>query len=142
MSNIKELDLYFLEEFINKQVYLNKDKNDIVTKLGNIDRVHNGNTFVITPNNKNFKKIIVYFEKDEIKFITIFAEFDFCFNDMVKKYGLYREHYSAYDDIYFYLFNEKNEIPYFIQCENETKYDAASMNKKDLIKKVKIIFKS
>lgn len=142
MSNIKELDLYFLEEFINKQVYLNKYKDDIVTKLGNIDRVHNGNTFVITPNNKNLKKIIVYSEKDEIKFITIFAEFDFCFNDMIKKYGLYREHYSAYDNIYLYLFNEKNEIPYFIECENYTKYNAVNINKKDVIKKVKIIFKS
>ncbi|MFN7676394.1 hypothetical protein [Flavobacterium sp.] len=142
MSNIKELDLFFLEEFINKQVCLNKDKNDIVTKLGNIDRVNNSNTYFLTPYNKSLKKIIVYLEKDEIKSITILAEFDFYFTDIVKKYGSYREYYSPHDDIYFYFFNEKNEIPYFIECENDTKYNAVNMNKKDLIKKVKIIFKS
>jgi hypothetical protein len=142
MDNTKQLDLFFLEDFIGKQVCLKNEKNDIVPKLGNIDKMNNNNTYFLTPHDKDLKKIIIYFEKDKIKSITILAEFDFYFIDIVKKYGSYREHYSPYDDTYFYFFNEKNEIPYFIECEHDTKYDIADISKKDLIKKVKIIFKN
>lgn len=142
MDNTKQLNLFFLEDFIGKQVCLKKGKNDIVLKLGNIDKINNNNTYFLTPHDKGLKKIIIYFEKDKTKSITILAEFDFYFIDIVKKYGSYREHYSHYDDTYFYFFNEKNEIPYFIEYEHDTKYDVTDMSKKDLIKKVKIIFKN
>ena len=141
MSYNKKIDLFFLQDFLNELVLSGKDKKYIIDKLGKIDRENGYNTYILTPTNLAFKRIVVYFEDNELKSITIFADFDFDFRELIKKYGSYREHYSRYDDIYLYYFNENNETPFFIESERNIKYEVIDGGKEDLIKKIKIIFK-
>lgn len=141
MNSTKKLDLFFLEEFINKQILNYRDSKDIILQLGTVDKVNIDNIYFLTPYNQNLNKIILCFEKEKLNFITILAEFDFNFLDLIKKYGIYREFYSHYDDTYFYFFNENNEIDYYVECDSTKSYKGFNFNKEIMIKKIKIIFK-
>lgn len=138
---MKQLDVCFLEKFINEQVCCNNDKNDIIEKLGKIKRAIRGNTYLLTPYDKNLENISLSFEMDKLESMTIYAKFDFCIPNFVEKYGLYREVFNNYDDVYIYFFNEKNESTYYIKFTSHSKYDLKSVNE-ETIKSIEIIFKN
>lgn len=141
MNNNKQIDLFFLEEFLNELILYRKDKKNIIIKLGKIDSKNEYNTYFLIPNNQYLKRIILCFEDIALKSITIFADFDFDFKALINRYGSYREHYSPYDDIYLYFFNENNDFPFYIECERSTRYDDNDIDK-NLIKKIKILLKN
>jgi hypothetical protein len=141
MNNKKEIDLFFLENFFNELIPHYRNKHYLINKVGDVDNENGYNTYFLTPYNKYFKKINLYFEESNLRSVTIFANFDFRFNDLVERYGQYREHYSYHDDLYLYFFNENNEIPYFIEYESKIRPEVEVIHKMDLISKIKIILK-
>lgn len=104
INEITEFKISTLDHVFNYLIDKRNTTDSLVAELGILTHKNEIGTIIIEPENDLFKTIVLSVEGDSLNQVSFYGRLSFSFSDLVAKYGMYREVYSAYDDLYFLLF--------------------------------------
>jgi hypothetical protein len=115
---ITQISITKIEEIANEIQKINYDCNELRGLISgeiNYQKVNDTyNKIIIEKVSDTIKTVVIDCDSSKIKSIAFYGSLNIQAKELFYLFKIYREHYSIYDDLYFYFFNEKKSSGNYI----------------------------